>query len=397
MRGSFQFRLAVSALLLYPLTLSSQMAQNKLDHKFLGSEHRTVVPFDLYKNQIFVPMQVNGSRPLWFILDTGANTAAIDETLSAELGMKWEGEGKTQGVGSKGVGMKFINNVTFTLPDLEFFDEQIIALDYSPNFAFQGREMHGMFSYDFLTRFVVTLDYEKRQMIVVEPDAFHGTEGEVIPLTFKYGLPYVEAEITVPGNPPVREKFLIDVGSGDTVDWPKLTVSKGKLLETVSGVGLGDNEEKGYTGRGTLRLGKFEFKDIPIHCCGGNELGNHLLGGEVLRRFTVTLDYPHSRMILSPNRDVSQPFAFDGRGLILRQDRTSKKFRIRTVIPGSPAAVAGLQPEEIIEKVNGLDASAWTLESLEEAFCMTGRTFDLLISGKNQETKSVKLVTHDLI
>ena len=371
------------------------------DHKFYSEPARTV-PFDLYKNQIFVPMQVNGSRPLWFILDTGANTAALDETVVQELGLKPQGGGETQGVGSGGVQMKFLKNIKFALPDLDFFDDDVITLDYRPNFAFQGRETHGMFSYDFLKRFVVTIDYEKRELTVMEPDAFVQTNlvengAEVFPLTFQHGLPYVDAEIKVPGNPPQMATFLVDIGSGDTVDWPKLGLSKGKLLETVTGVGLGNNEERGFSGRGALRLGRFEFKEIPIHCCGGNELGNHLIGGELLRRFTVTLDFPHQRMLLLPKSDLSKPFPFDASGLILRQERDSRFFRIKTVIPGSPGADIGLHPSDLIEQVNGIPAVQWTLEDLENALREPGRAFDLMVSSPKEGKKSVKLLTRTLI
>jgi hypothetical protein len=367
------------------------------DHRFYGEPARTVIPFDLYKNQIFVPMQVNGSRPLWFILDTGANTAALDETTAKELGFKPEGGAETQGVGSSGVPMKVLRNIKFSLPDLDFFDDEIITVDYRPNFAFQGRETHGMFSYDFLKRFVVTIDYQQRLLTVREPDAVVQNGGEVFPLTFQSDLPYVEAEIAVPGNPPQKTTFLVDIGSGDTVDWPKLGISKGKLLDTVTGVGLGNNEKRGFTGRGVLRLGKFEFNDIPVHCCGGNELGNHLIGGGLLRRFIVTLDFPHQRMMLLPNSDLSKPFPFDSSGLILRQERDSRLFRVKTVIPGSPAAATGLQPLDLIEQVNGIPAAEWTLETLEDALSEPGRTFDLVVSDPSGRKNSVKLLTRTLI
>jgi len=376
-------------------------SQTALDHKFHGKPDRTVIPFDLYKNQIFVPMQVDGSRPLWFILDTGANTAALDETIAQELGLKPEGGGATQGVGSNDVQMKFLKNIKFALPDLDFVDDEIITLDYRPNFGFQGRETHGMFSYDFLKRFLVTIDYEKHLLTVLEPDAVPKDDlvqkGEAFPLTFRHSLPYVEAEITVPGNPPQKTTFLVDVGSGDSVDWPNLGISKGRLLDTVTGVGLGNNEKRGFSGRGTLRLGKFEFKEIPIHCCGGNELGNHLIGGELLKRFTVTLDFSHQRMLLLPNRDFSKPFPFDSSGLILRQERDSMFFRIKTVIPETPAAEAGLKPSDLLEQVNGISASQWTLEALEGALSEPGRNFDLIVSNPSGQKRSVKLVTRTLM
>jgi hypothetical protein len=372
------------------------------DHLFYRESARAVIPFDLYKSQIFVPVQVNGSRPLWFILDTGANTAALDETIALKLGLKPEGGGATQGVGSQDVQMKFLKNIRFSLPDLDFLDDEIITLDYRPNFAFQGRETQGMFSYDFLKRFVVKIDYQNRLLTVTEPDTVAQVDaahnrGEAFPLIFQHGLPYVEAEIMVPGNPPQKTTFLVDIGSGDTVDWPRLGISRGKLLDTVSGVGLGNNEQKGFTGRGTLRLGRFEFKDVPIHGCGGNELGNHLIGGELLKRFTVTLDFPHQRMWLLPNHDLSKPFPLDASGLILRQERDSGFFRIENVIPGSPGAGKGLQPSDLIERINGIPATQWSLETLEDVLSEPGRTFDLEVAKARGGKTSVKLLTRTLL
>jgi len=382
------------------LPCAMMCSQATTDHTFYSEAKRTTIPFDLFKNQIFVPMQVNGSRPLWFILDTGANTAAVDETLAKKLGLMPEGEAATQGVGSHDVAMKFLNNVKFSLPGLDFVDEKAITLDYRPNFAFQGRDTDGIFSYDFLKRFVVTIDYAHRLLSVAEPDAATSAapkDGEVFPLTFQHGLPYVEAEITVPGNPAEKTTFLVDVGSGDTVDWPKLGISKGKLLETVSGVGLGDNETRGITGLGTLRLGRFEFKEIPVHCCGGNELGNHLIGGDLLKRFTVTLDFPHQRMVLAPNGDLTKPFVFDCSGLILREERDTKLFRIKTSIVGTPAAEAGLKATELIEQVNGVAAADWTLEKLEAALEEPGRSFEMVVADASRKTRTVKFVTRKIL
>src|SRR5215469_12708345 len=77
----------IAAVILVFLASAAAWPQSApFDHKFYNDSGPAVIPFDLFKNQIFVPMQVNGSRPLWFILDTGANTAALDETIAHELG-----------------------------------------------------------------------------------------------------------------------------------------------------------------------------------------------------------------------------------------------------------------------------------------------------------------------
>ena len=48
------------------------------------------------------------------------------------------------------------------------------------------------------------------------------------------------------------------------------------------------------------------------------------IGGEVLRRFKVILDYAHQEMILEPGSDFSEPWAADSSGLLLRAGRGSE-------------------------------------------------------------------------
>jgi C-terminal processing protease CtpA/Prc len=102
-------------------------------------------------------------------------------------------------------------------------------------------------------------------------------------------------------------------------------------------------------------------------------------------------------MVLASNPDVSRPFPFDCSGLILRQERDSRFFRIKTVIPGSPAAETGLQPSDLIEQINGVSATQWTLEALEDALSQPGQSFDLTVAGPTRANRSVKLLTRTLI
>ena len=75
----------------------------------------------------------------------------------------------------------------------------------------------------------------------------------------------------------------------------------------------------------------------------------------------------------------------NGSGLILRQERDSRLFRIKTVVSGLPAAEAGLQPSDLIEQVNGISAPQWTLEALEDALREPGQSFVLVVSNPSGE------------
>ena len=44
------------------------------------------------------------------------------------------------------------------------------------------------------------------------------------------------------------------------------------------------------------------------------------IGSEVLRRFTLILDYPENKLYLQSNKNINDPFLIDGSGLEIRQD-----------------------------------------------------------------------------
>src|SRR5437870_13150427 len=57
------------------------------------------IAFDPYRNLIFLPVRVNGSRPLSFVLDSGSGMGIIDRARARELGLKLEKGGQGVGVG----------------------------------------------------------------------------------------------------------------------------------------------------------------------------------------------------------------------------------------------------------------------------------------------------------
>ncbi len=59
---------------------------------------------------------------------------------------------------------------------------------------------------------------------------------------------------------------------------------------------------QGATARATsIRLGRYTIEGPLVSCCGGTDATSKIIGSEVLRRFTVTFDYPSSRIFIAPN------------------------------------------------------------------------------------------------
>ncbi len=274
------------------------------------SHGRTVIPFEITKNVIFFQVHVKGtSQPLWFSLDSGSGSTYMDAEVAKSLGLQPGGSGTVHGAGSGDIPVQYVDSVAFELSGLESADHRINITDLkSVNEQF-GRPEDGLLGYDFLTRFVIVVDYAARLMTIYDPLKFKYTgNGEALPVHFRHHWPYVEGTIKVRGRAAEPGEFLVDSGSGDAVDHPAILKSPGPLRKIQTGVGLGVPIE-GAAGRAEyFELGRFHLDSPITACCSANPDDQQKIGGEVLRRFKVIFDYPHQRLIFEPNRNFRDPF-----------------------------------------------------------------------------------------
>ncbi len=96
---------------------------------------------------------------------------------------------------------------------------------------------------------------------------------------------------------------------------------------------------------------------------------NGNLGVEILRRFHVTIDYSRQQLILKPNFHYRQAFDHDMFGVEIEAFGTAyKRFLIAVVEPGSPAAEAGILPQDEILFINGSDAKQLSMTKIDRLF-----------------------------
>jgi len=303
------FRLGLLAMVIptVPPARCAQASDASGKVTFSAGSKTSTFSFDWRNGMIFVPVRLNGSRPLSFVLDTGSTRTIVDRALATSLGLKASGSGSLQGAGSGRIPIEFIHDVTIALPGVESTGYELSTADLQPLEASLGVKVDGILGYALFSRFVVTVDYEAKTMTLNSPEAFQASKtAQSIPIELRDKWAFVKAELVLPGPVTVQDSFLIDSGSSDAVDHPIVMQLEGRVPAT-SGVGLG-SQVQGATAQATsFRLGRYSIAAPTVSCCGASDATSKLIGNEVLRRFTVTFDYPSLRIFITPNAYLEEP------------------------------------------------------------------------------------------
>jgi Aspartyl protease/PDZ domain len=352
----------------------------------LASHCLATIPFELYGNQIFVRLRVNNSGPFWFVVDSGAGGWIVDRAHAARLALHLEEEtAQGSGAGTGTYDVSYVKNVTFSLSRLTISVPLIGVIDLSNTKSQIGRQIEGLIGYDFFEKFIVEIDYEANLIRLFEPKTYrYSGVGESIPITVDQEArnSFLAAEIAVQGAAPESRRLLIDTGSDDTVDDSFVAKSTGPRREIISGVGLGKEFKSTVGIVSRLKLGGVSFENV--YAGAG---GVPLVGGGILRRFTVIFDYAHERMILEPNQHLKDTFPWDASGIASLRLAESGKFLINSVLQESPASEAGLREGDSIQSIDGLSSEHFTLQQVQGLFRRVGAEHRLTVQRGSELLK----------
>jgi hypothetical protein len=345
------------------------------------------LPFEFRNNQIFLRAAVGHGPAMWFILDSGASGCVVDTAVARRLRLKTAGEARGTGAGKGTYALTFAADLTYRLPGVQLAVAKSYVIDLSGQTALQGRRVARILGYDFFARYVVALDFETSVMTLSDPATFQERgSGESIPFALAHNTPHIAVRIKAGPGEAVERLVLVDSGSGDGVDDDVLAAAPAHL-EVVGGVGLGQ-EFRTTLGRAEwLQIGTFKLAG-PLGATGGTPL----IGLEILRRFAVVFDYAHTRLLLAPNKDFSEPFAMDASGLDLRWTPDLKRFAVHDVAKDTPAAEAGLHSGDEIVAINGTAANLFRIDQVQSLLTKDGQTVRLDIrSGAATRTTTLIL------
>jgi hypothetical protein len=372
---------------------------------FPAGQDRVSIPFKLANNHIYVEAAIDGQAPQRFLFDTGA-TASLDYAHAAMLGIKSEGTlpGAGFGEGTATMGMAHVRSVelgAFKLANQVFFTEDDTLFDRVEGFSFAG-----LLGYEIPKRAVMVIDYAKGEITLVRPTAFRPPSGAVgVPFKFDEHIPMIEASVDgIPGE------FQIDTGSRSSLTLMGPFAEANHLAEryhatrvATAGYGMGGPARELLARAETLQIGSLAIKRPVTLIAGGargagamtRTAGN--IGGDLLRRFTLTLDYGHRMLYLQPNAAFDMPDLFDRSGLwVMRQ--ADGGIEIVDVTAGSTGATAGLANGDRILAVDGVPATRIELSDLRDRFKgAPGTRFTLSVARGGAPPRDVSLTLGDLI
>lgn len=320
----------------------------------------TQAPFQFIENLMYLPVQIGCETRFW-LLDTGASMSVIDAEYAREIGLTPQGHLKGHGFGG---------NFDLSVVTLPPFKVGCVRVDAQKAFSYEGLaegfyepRAVGILGFDFLSRFVVRIDYARQTISFFDPAGFTYTgNGALLEAPLKYKTFCFTATV----NKRYSGKWTLDLGAFNT-SFHHPFAKKHNLLER-KGV---DRVSRGVSGEylertlrfDTFRIGPYQIQapriSVPLQpdagaATRGETIGN--IGNSILRHFVLYLDYARQAVIFEPGADFNHSPPEDKSGLVIGKSETGLPV-IVFIASGTPAQDAGLLPGDVITRINDINVT----------------------------------------
>lgn len=378
------------------------------------------IDFKLVNNIIVIPIEVNGIK-LSFLLDSGVNKPIVFDVLNVSDSLNAINAEKIylKGLGNGGLiqALKSKNNIFKLGNTINFNQDFFVVLDSSINFApYLGVPIHGIIGYDIFKDLIVEINYSKKILKLYNHANYKSRKCrkcEFYKLDFFNNKPYFKIETIINKNI-IPVKLLIDTGSSDSL-WLFNNDSLGivnpkKYFNDFLGFGLSGSIHGKRSKIDGVRLKSFIFKNPKVSFPDEEYTTlikkisgrNGSIGGEILKRFNITINYKDSIIKLKKNRNYKDQFNYNKSGLTIIKEgirlveeidnstsftygtqnqnsanntfSTNTKFDIKPAFviweirPNSPAFYSGLKKGDVILSINSIDTKNYNLQQLIAKF-----------------------------
>lgn len=375
------------------------------DFSILGGKSSTTVPITLGENHVYLDVMLNGKGPYHFIFDTGGSNV-VDPAVAKEIGAFGTGSAQGSGVGSQTESLSFGHVATLQVGDAVLKDQLFAVAPTRMGFGVSaGRPVDGLIGWEVLARYITTFNYADKQVVLAMPGATQPAVGaHVVPFVLYGTQPQIAC--TIDGIP---AECTIDTGARDTITFmtPFLTDHPQIVPSTTTAIGV---DGFGFGGPSLGKLGRVTevgIGDLQLTNLVGDYAAQKAgalaapfvganIGGNLLRRFTVTFDYYNGTMTLVPNDSFKDADWYERSGLFLV--RRGDAVLVVDARPGTPAAEAGITRGDTIVAVNGTPTSTMLLGDVRNLLAQpSGSVVTLTLADKSGTQRTVKVTLRDYV
>lgn len=318
-------------------------------------------------NYLVVEAKWDKHGPYHFLIDTGASVTLISSELASRYGVKNPFPPDTPLVRVKSAeGDTALLAPTMlrriVLDGARFDDVQALIYDCAPLSAHLGMKIDGILGFPLFRETLLTLDYPHSQVLLQRRNAAPIAVGSTIAFNNDRKTPIIPVRL---GDKTFAA--LIDSGSyaGLSVNPVGLNPVFAVPPRAGATVGTLTGDRAQHVGRLANNLAIGQYSLVRPVADLTDELAS--LGGGILKFFTVTFDQEHNRVTFI--RDTPAPILPEPRrNSGLSFTKTPAYWRVASVVPDSPAAVAGVQTGDLVTRINGEPVSRWDI-----------RRYDLLV------------------
>ena len=374
--------------------------------------------FKFINNLIIIPVSINNSDTLNFILDTGLTTSLITELgYNDSVRLNYAQKIELQGLGS-GEALEAIhsfgNNIRIKGIEGENQDFYVLRQNIFHLSSKLGMEINGILGYSVFENFILGINYNHRTITFYNPDydSYKRKEKRYItlPLTMHDTKPYLNLQVVDNEGQVFNVKMLLDTGASHAL-WlnrsslPTMMVPEAQRY-TYLGSGLNGDIHGTITRMNKIKVGGYELDNaivsFPDSASISHAIGldrrNGSIGSEILKRFNLIINYPDKQISLKKNSYFNSKFTENLSGMeVIAPIPELHTYMVDDVRKNSPAAMAGIKKGDILLTINGVPVKKLTLNEIYQILqSKPGRRISVEFRRGEQQQK-IKMVLENFI
>jgi hypothetical protein len=341
-----------------------------------------VVPAQIVSGHFIVTLRWNESGPWHFLIDTGSTTTLVSPEFARQNPNRKPTQDPSpvlvRSISGDSVSLESVTLGAIELGTVRFKNTPALVYNCDELSSHFGQKIDGVIGFPLFRHVLLTLDYPQSRVVLQSPSDGASLPGRTVRFNNDRRVPFIPVELG--GHP-----FLALIDSGSDGD---LHLNPAGLnLDFVNAPRPGGTVAT-LTGDQPLEVGRLA-EDLVI---GGTsftrpiaELTDELssLGGGLLKNFRLTFDQTRNQVTFY--RETEAPVVIPpliSTGLSFK--KLPAYWRVIGVVPGSPAAENGMQPGDLVTRINSEPVANWNLTRYEELVRTAKRIEFTFLSGLNE-------------